>query len=149
MVPPIAVRNSRRASNNSQGSGIPGGSSSVGPSVGSIGYDSSSSDWPDDASDKESLQSWAKEQQEKEAEDEADLFATKEEQHLRRWFIVITFALMIVGVCVCVFTYYYLTGQEDENFELGVSKVHPVLKRRNSRANIVRFSCSFTIQLKP
>lgn len=103
------------------GSGIPGGShASVGPSIGSA-FDSDSSSWPDDGSDKESLQSWAKEQQEKEAEDEDDLSAAKEEKHLRRWFIVITFALMIVGVLVSVFTYYYLSGEEEENFEIGVS----------------------------
>ena len=111
----------RRTSLASQGSGIPAGSIGGGLSVESGGYESSSSDWPDDASDKESLQSWAKEQQEKEAEDEDDLFASKEEQHLRRWFIVISFALMIVGVCVSVFTYYYLVGQEQDNFEIGVS----------------------------
>jgi Cell division protein CrgA len=111
----------RRSSNQSQGS-IPGGSS-VGLSAGSayVG-DSSSSDWPDDASEKESLRSWAKEQQEKEAQDEDDQFAAKEEQHLRRWFIFIAFGMMIVGIVVSVITYYYLHGEEIENFEVGVSK---------------------------
>ena len=85
------------------------------------GDSSSSSDWPDDASDKESLQSWAKEQQEKEKEDDNDLFAVKEEQQLRRWFIVIIIGLVLVGVGGCLFMYYYLAGQEQDAFESSVS----------------------------
>lgn len=110
----------RRMSLTSQGSGVP---SIGGLSNESVGYDSSSSDWPDDASasDRESIQSWASKQQEKEAEDSDDLFGTKEEQHMRRWFIVVTLGLSIMGVLVSVYTYYYLLGHQEENFESGVS----------------------------
>jgi hypothetical protein len=82
---------------------------------------SSDSDWPDDMSDKESLQSWAKEQKEKEAEDDLEMFAAKEEQHLRRWFLTIPVLLLTVGVGVSLFAFYYLMGQEQKNFERAVS----------------------------
>ena len=132
----------RRGSLASQGSGLPAGSISVGHSVESGGYESSSSDWPDDASDKESLQSWASKQQEKEAEDADDLFATKEEEHMRKWFIVITLTLVGVGIGVSVFTYYYLIGKEEENFKIGVSK-RQLLVVWPSRVSLI--FCSFPL----
>jgi hypothetical protein len=82
---------------------------------------SSDSDWPDDMSDKESLQSWAKEQKEKEAEDDHEMSAIKEEQHLRRWFLAVPVVLLLVGVGVSLFTFYYLSGNEQKNFERAVS----------------------------
>ncbi|CAB9516323.1 Receptor-type guanylate cyclase gcy [Seminavis robusta] len=78
---------------------------------------SSDSDWPDDMSDKESLQSWAKDTQKQEEEDDEDLFGTKEEHNLKRWFIVVTVLLLFLAIGVSVFTYWYLSTQEQDTFE--------------------------------
>ena len=81
---------------------------------------SSSSDWQGDASDKESLQSWAKEAQAKEEENDVDLFAKKEGKRLRLRFLFVAIGFILVGVGLCIFTYLYLTGQERDDFESSV-----------------------------
>lgn len=112
----------RRTSNASSGIGSGVDVGDVAAAQGGSGSGSSDSDWPDDMSDKESLQSWAKEQQEKE-EDDDGLISSKEQQDLRKWFLVITLLLLLLGVGVSVATFYYLNGQQQNTFQRAVSFV--------------------------
>jgi len=77
---------------------------------------SSSSDVSSNYSDKESMLSWAQQQEEKEEKED-----TKEEREqetrLKRWFLALTFAMVVVGVAMSVFTYYYLSNEEQQAFE--------------------------------
>ena len=106
--------NSRRNSNNAGG----------GPAdANALGYgDLSGSDessWPSDASDKESLQSWKKHNKD---EDDDDMqLAAKEEQEARRWFLMVTALMVLAGIGITVYTYFYLTGKEEDEFERTVS----------------------------
>jgi hypothetical protein len=114
----MMINIARRASNGSRRNSNETGGAESGLGYGELSSDESS--WPSDASDKESLQSW-KHKHDTEDDEEMER-AAKEEEGVRRWFLVVTALMVLAGTGITVYTFFYLKGQEEDEFVRTVSE---------------------------